>query len=90
MMTFATVLHQVVFQESVLICQSSNQILWHMILKRVFKLVFYYFCLCFSVCACVYMFAHVYKCPQKPEECIRLPGSGVTGGCEQSIMDSEK
>lgn len=41
--------------------------------------------ICTSVLpACMYMYYMSTWCPQRSEEGIRAPGTGVTGGCEQS------
>lgn len=42
----------------------------------------FYVCLHFCICVCVY-YVHAW-CPRRPEEGVRSPGTGVTGGCEPS------
>lgn len=38
---------------------------------------------------CMYLcLACVYRCPQKPEEGVRTPRDGLTGGCESPDMDA--
>lgn len=40
------------------------------------------------MCVLVYVYAHVYKCPQETEEGAASSAVGVKGGCEQPHVEA--
>jgi hypothetical protein len=45
-------------------------------------------CVCVCVCVCVHMRLSVCAGSQRPENSIKFPEAGVTGGCELPDVDS--
>lgn len=37
---------------------------------------------------CVYVCAHEHNCMRRPEEGVRSPGAGLTGGCESPDVEA--
>ena len=44
--------------------------------------------LCVCLCVCVEPCEHEYNCPQRPEECLGVSGTRVTGGYEPSDVNA--